>query len=91
MNNELKTVIEQASEELSMLETNQSTEYLAAKAKVIKLQKQLLSASVLKKVRLEEQIKAELKQAELKLFELSNDNRQLELAYLEQYIKENYE
>lgn len=91
MNNELKAVIERANEELSILETNQSTEYLAAKAKVITLQKQLLSASVLKKVRLEEQIKAELKQAELKLFELSNDNRQLELAYLEQYIKENYE
>lgn len=91
MNNELQLILDNAISQLNQLESNQVDDYNQAKEQVIKLQKQLLSASVLQKENLADKIKVELKAAELKLFELTNVNRELELAFLTKYIKENYE
>lgn len=91
MNSQLQAIIDSTIESLEQLETSEDIEYIQAKSEVVKLQKQLLSASVLQKERLSDMIKIELKAAELRLFKLSSNKRELELAFLKKYIREKYE
>lgn len=91
MNKELEDILKEAEEKLVLIEKKQNLQYLETKEEVVKLQKQLLSASVLGKENLARDIKKNLKQAELKLFSLNEDKRELELAFLHKYIKERYD
>lgn len=91
MNKELEDILKEAETKLSLIEKKQNLQYLETKEEVVKLQKQLLSASVLGKENLARDIKINLKQVELKLFSLNEDKRELELAFLHKYIKEHYD
>lgn len=91
MNKELELIITDAEAKLKSINSQPKAAASEVEARVVALQKQLLSASVLQKPNLEQSIKIELKQAEIELFALKEDNRELELAFLLQYIKEHYD
>lgn len=84
-------IIAHTIEQLEHLDEHSNQQYIEAKHQVIKLQKQLLSASRIGKQNLEQQIKAELRVAEQKMFEANSELSDLERNYLVTYIKENYE
>lgn len=91
MNNELSQIIAELESKLVAITQEDKSEYQQVLNNVVELQKELLSASMIGKKNLEQNIKQELQQAELKLFSLKEDKRDLEYAYLYKYIKENYD
>lgn len=91
MNSEFQTIISELEQELVQLDKNDDLKYNQAFEKVVELQKEVLSASLIGKTHLENKLKSELKQAELSLFALKNNKPELEQAYLYKYIKEKYD
>ncbi len=91
MNSQLTAIIKDTQQKLAVLEQPQNIEYEQLLVTTQKLQKQLLSVSLLDKPNLEAQIKEQLKIVELKMLASKNSNRDLELGFLKQYIRETYE
>ncbi|WOO87274.1 hypothetical protein RZE82_09170 [Mollicutes bacterium LVI A0039] len=91
MNNELTTIIDLTIAKLEQLDQSDNIQYRQKLEEVKTLQKQLLNSSVLQKPQLESEIKAQLQTLELQLWELRGKNQAIELAFLVEYIKENYE
>lgn len=92
MNKDLQAILDELDSNLNEAkEDNRSEEELYLKREVIELQQELLNASILKMDKLEASIKDQLKYKELELDSYRTDNRELELGYLVQYIKERYD
>lgn len=92
MNKDLQTILDELDSNLNEAkEDNRFEEELYLKREVIELQQELLNASILKMDKLEASIKDQLKYKELELDSYRTDNRELELGYLVQYIKERYD
>lgn len=90
MNNELILIINELEDKLKLLnDDKQVNNELLNHVK--NLQKQLLSASLINKPNLEAKIKEELKVAESQMYAQNNTNKNIEIAYIYQYIKEHYE
>ncbi len=88
VNDELNLILTKTKEQLKTLDSETNNNICS---EVKDLQKQLLSASVLEKRQLEKKIKNLLKVKEYEMVSQNNVTRELELAYLYEYIKENYE
>ncbi len=90
MNNELQAIITNLKRELNdeKLVISNNNQLLN---EVTNLQKQLLSASILKKPNLEAKIKRDLQILEYKLVAQNSSTIDYELAYLQAYIREKYD
>lgn len=91
MNKELQAIVELTEKRLSAIPEQENLELEQANAEMVKLQKELLSASLLSKPKLELQIKQKLKVAEAKYFSLADNSKPIQLAYLKKYIRERYD
>lgn len=92
MNKDLQTILAELDGKLAKVKkTNISKPEISLKDEVIELQQELLNASILSMDKLEARIKEQLKYKEMELDSYNNANRELELGYLVQYIKERYD
>ncbi len=83
-------IISEMETKLKALNANHKTEDEVLN-RVKNLQKQLLSASLLNKSNLEQKLKQKLKVAEAEMYSQNQGNKNIEMGYLYQYIKEHYE
>lgn len=84
-------IVKNAEIQINKCNQNPNRELENVKTKVVKLQKQLLSASILEKPNLEADLQSKLRAAEKTYFELKSDSRLLEITYLQKYIREKYD
>lgn len=89
MNNELLEIIKLARQKLKALDTESAEPTNIDQVK--SLQQQLLNSNIIGKPELEKHLQVKLKQAEAAAPINSATNRELELAFLYEYIKESYD